>query len=404
MALTAVTCRQAQPAEKPYKLYDSQGLYLLVNPSGTKYWRYKYRWQGKEKALSLGVYPQITLSEARNQLALARVTVKSGQDPAEARKQARRQQISEIGATFEAVAWEWYENRLAGASDSHRSRSKRLMQNDLLPFLGKRPIDAITAPDLLEVIRKIEVRGALDMANRARQAASLIFRYGIVTGRCQGDPARDLIGALKKRKKRHYAAITDPAGVRRLLLAIDNYQGSPAVRYALKLSALLFQRPSEIRTMRWDHICWPRKQWEIPAELMKAGRPHIVPLSTQAIELLSELHGITGHFEYVFPSQRTPRRPMSDNGVRTALRTLNFSNEEMTPHGFRAMARTLLDEELGVRVALIEQQLAHEVRDVHGRAYNRTHHLPQRAEMMQQWADYLDQLRQSSEIENSRVA
>jgi len=393
MALTAVACKQAQPAEKPYKLYDAQGLYLLINPTGTKYWRYKYRWQGKEKALSLGVYPETSLSDARNQLLQARASVKSGEDPAEVRKQARRQHAIELGESFEAVAWEWYENRLAEASESHRGRSKRLIQNDLLPFLGKQPIASIKAPDLLEVIRRIEARGSLDMADRARQAASLIFRYGIVTGRCEGDPARDLIGALKKRKKRHYAAITEPEGVKRLLLAIDSYQGSPPVRYALKLSAHLFQRPSEIRTMRWAHICWPRKQWEIPAELMKAGRPHIVPLSTQALELLGELHVITGHFDYVFPSQKSPLRPMSDNGVRTALRTLNFTNDEMTPHGFRAMARTLLDEELGVRVALIEQQLAHKVRDVHGRAYNRTHHLPQRAEMMQLWSDYLDQLK-----------
>ncbi len=395
MALTAVACRQAQPAKKSYKLYDAQGLYLLVNPSGTKYWRYKYRWQGREKALSLGVFPQISLSQARNQLIVARAQVRSGDDPAELRKQARRQEATELGTAFAVVAWEWYENRLAEASESHRSRSKRLLQNDLLPFLGNQPIDNIKAPDLLQVIRRIESRGALDMANRARQAASLIFRYGIVTGRCERDPARDLIGALKKRKKRHYAAITDPEGVKRLLLAIDGYQGSPAVRYALKLSAHLFQRPSEIRTMRWAHICWPRKQWEIPAELMKAGRDHIVPLSTQALELLEELHSVTGHFEYVFPGQKSPRRPMSDNGVRSALRSLNFSNEEMTPHGFRAMARTLLDEELGVRVALIEQQLAHTVRDVHGRAYNRTQHLPQRAEMMQQWSDYLDRLKSS---------
>jgi len=296
--------------------------------------------------------------------------------------------------TFRTVADEWYENQLEGKSESYRDRTKRLLKNDLLPSLGHRPIGEIEPPELLMALRKIEARGAVDMASRARQTAGQVFRYAVATGRAERDPSADLRGALKARKKKHYAAITDPADVGRLLVGIDGFEGTPVVKTALQLSPLLFQRPGEIRAMEWSEINWEAAQWEIPAKKMKMRQPHIVPLATQAVDLLREIERHTSHSsKYVFPSARGNTRPLSDNGVRTALRTCGYSNDQMTPHGFRAMARTILDEVLNFRVDYIEHQLAHAVRDTNGRAYNRTAHLEGRRTMMQKWADYLDNLK-----------
>lgn len=400
MKLTAAKVKESKPREKPYKLADGLGMYLLVNTNGTKYWRLKYRFGGKEKVLALGVYPEVSLARAREKRTDARALLDDGRDPSTARRMEKLAEKHAGANTFKAVGQEWYEAKMGGKSDSHRDRTKRLLDNDLYPPLGHRPIKDIEPPELLEALRKIERRGAVDMAHRAKALAGQVFRYAIATGRLSRDPAADLQGALKSRKKKHYASITDPAAVTKLLIAIDGFDGTPVVKAALKLSPMLFQRPGEIRNMEWSEIDWEKEQWELPAEKMKLRRPHIVPLPSQAINILTELHRLTGRGDYVFPSARGRSRPLSDNGVRTALRTMGYDNETMTPHGFRAMARTILDEVLHFRVDYIEHQLAHEVKDPNGRAYNRTKFLPERKKMMQDWANYLDNLKASEKSEN----
>jgi integrase len=278
-------------------------------------------------------------------------------------------------------------------SDSYKVRTLRILEKDLYPTIGARPISQINAAELLVALRRIESRDAVDTAHRAKQASGLIFRYGIATGRCERDPSRDLAGALKSRKKKHHAAITNPKEVGRLMRAIESFRGTATVKAALQLSPLLFQRPGEIRHMEWGEINWDEKRWEIPAEKMKMRVQHIVPLCKQALTILEGINRLTGKGKYVFPSARGASRPLSENGVRAALRDLGFTNDQMTPHGFRAMARTILDEVLNYRVDWIEHQLAHAVRDANGRAYNRTAHLDGRIKMMQAWADYLCHLR-----------
>ena len=284
-------------------------------------------------------------------------------------------------------------------SDSHRTRTWRLLKNDLFPPLGRRPIADISPPELLKALRRVESRGAVDTAHRAHQTSGQVFRYAIATGRAERDPSADLRGALKVHVKKHHAAITEPKELGKLLISIEAFSGTPVVKAALELSALLFVRPKELRHMEWEEIDWDQALWQIPAEKMKMKQPHIVPLSTQAITILEEIHSLTGRGKYVFPSARGASRPLSENGVRVALRTMGYDNNTMTAHGFRATARTILDEVLCFRVDLIEHQLAHTVRDPNGRAYNRTKHLPQRIEMMQKWADYLDSLQSQKEKE-----
>ena len=313
-------------------------------------------------------------------------------DPSAQKKIQKLHADVESNNTFEAVADEWCERHLAEKSQGYRVRSERIFTQDLYPVIGFRPIKEITAVEVLSALRNVEER-TIDMAHRARQLASLIFRYAIATGRAERDPTTDLKGALKNKKVKHHAAITDPVGVGRLLRDIQHYEGRPVVKAALELSALLFQRPGEIRQMKWEEINWRESRWEIPAAKMKMDRDHIVPLSRQAIAALERVEPFTGRFMYVFPNERSRTRAMSDNGIRSALRTLGYTNEEMTPHGFRAMARTLLDEELRFRPDWIEQQLAHRVSDPLGRAYNRTAFIDERTNMMQVWADYLEDLR-----------
>jgi integrase len=267
-----------------------------------------------------------------------------------------------------------------------------LLKKDLFPYIGKRPISKITSPDLLKALRRIESRGAVNTAHRAKQAAGMVFRYAVATGRAERDPSVDLKDALAQPTKSHFKSITEPAEVGPLITAINNYQATPVVMAALKLSPLLFCRPGELRHLEWIEVKFKQTRIELPAEKMKMQEPHIIPLSTQAMEILKELHLITGRGKYVFPSARGPSRPLSDNGVRTALRTLGYTNEQISPHGFRAMARTILDEILNFPVDWIEHQLSHAVRDANGRAYNRTKHISQRQQMMQTWADYLDGL------------
>lgn len=400
MALTATEVKQAKPRNKPYKLADGGGMYLLVNSKGGKYWRYKYRYSGREKTLALGVYPDVSLKAARLKHSEAREQLANNIDPGEVRKVQKLTQHLASAESFEAVAREWFSAKMSDKSKSHRDRTLRAFEKDLFPVLGNRPVAVITAPELLAVLRRIESRGAIDTAHRAKQSAGQVFRYAVATGRAERDPSNDLKGALKNPKKKHLAAITNPDDVGNLLVAIDEYRGTPVVKAALQLSPLLFQRPGEIRAMEWAEINWDAKRWEIPAEKMKMRLPHIVPLSDQSLHILEELYRLTGRGKYVFPSPRGVTRHLSENGVRTALRAMGYDNETMTPHGFRAMARTLLDEVLGYRVDWIEHQLAHAVKDPNGRAYNRTAHLNGRAKMMQGWADYLIDLKLQAAADN----
>jgi len=392
MTLTATAVKQTKPKEKQYKLFDGRGLFLLVHQNGGKYWRFKYRHANKEKLLALGVYPDVSLAEARKRHQQAREILAKGIDPGEAQKVEKLTRHLAAVDTFEALAREWHSVKMCTLSEGHQKRTLTAMENNLFPSLGRRPIGSITAPELLAVLRIIESRGAVETAHRTKQIAGQIFRYGVATGRAGRDPSADLKGALMNPKKKHLAAITTPPEVGKLLVAINGFQGTLVVRTALRLSPLLFQRPGEIRAMEWTEIDWEAKRWEIPEDKMKMRQPHIVPLSTQALELLHELHPLTGRGKYVFPSARGASRCLSENGVRTALRTLGYDNDTMTPHGFRATARTLLDEVLDYRIDWIEHQLAHAVKDPNGRAYNRTAHLGGRTEMMQGWSDYLDTL------------
>ena len=401
--LSATGVKNALPAEKSYKLADGGGLYLLVTTAGGKYWRYDYRFAGARKTLALGAYPDTSLKNAREQHAGARQMLADTLDPSAQKKLQKLHADIDAGNTFTAVADEWRAMHLVEKSDSYRLRSERILFNDLYPAIGFRPVKEISSVEVLAALRKIEDR-TVDIAHRARQLTGLIFRYAIATGRADRDPTVDLKGALKSRKVNHHAAITDPRGVGMLLRDMEGYEGRPVVKAALELSVLLFQRPGEIRQMKWEEINWSVNRWEIPAEKMKMARDHIVPLSRQAITALKRIEPITGRFPYVFPNERGRTRPMSDNGIRTALRTLGYSNEDMTPHGFRAMARTLLDEELRIRPDWIEQQLAHRVSDPLGRAYNRTAFIEERTNMMQVWADYLDDLRDGGETRGQNVS
>lgn len=391
--LTATAVKQAKPKEKAYRLADGGGLYLEVSPKGGKYWRYKYRFSGKEKRLSIGVYPGVSLKDARKAHQEARTKLADDIDPGTAKRVEKLTRHLSAAESFEAIGREWFEHTMQGKSDGHRARSLRMLERDLFPILGNRPIADIKAPEVLAVLRRIESRGTLDIAHRAKQTAGQVFRYAVRTGRAERDPSADLHGALASHQKKHLAAITEPAELGRLLVAMDNSTSGPVVKTALLLSPLLFQRPGEIRSMEWAEINWKEQRWEIPAEKMKIRQPHIVPLSRQALALIEEIKPLTGRGRYVFPSARGASRCLSENGVRTALRDLGYSNDVQTPHGFRATARTILDEVLGYRVDWIEHQLAHAVKDANGRAYNRTSHLEGRAKMMQGWADYLDTLR-----------
>ena len=391
--LTATEVKQAKPGDKTRKLTDGGGLYLQIHPNGAKYWRHDYRYAGKRKTLALGVYPEVSLKKAREKHQEARTKLRDGIDPGEQRKIEKLTRHIAAANSFEAIGHEWFKAKMLDKSKSHQDRTLSALERDLFPSLGSRPISNITAPELLATLRKIEDRGAIETAHRAKQTAGQIFRYAVATGRAERDPSGDLKGALQHPKKKHLAAITEPDQVGQLMLAIEGYTGSPVVYAALRLSPLLFQRPGEIRHMEWSEINWEEERWEIPAEKMKIRQPHIVPLCNQAIEILRDIQPLTGRGKYVFPSARGASRCLSENGVRTALRTLGYDNDTMTPHGFRAMARTLLDEILRYRIDWIEHQLAHAVKDPNGRAYNRTAHLSDRKKMMQDWADYLELLR-----------
>ena len=403
MPLTDIKVRSAKPREKAYKLFDSGGLYLEVTPTGSKYWRWKYRFVGKEKRLALGVYPDVSLKAAREKREAARQQLTHGIDPAEARKTEKIARA--VADTFEEVAREWHAKFSPGWVKKHGDRILQRLENDIFPWLGKRTVGEIKAPELLAVLRRIESRGALETAHRALQNCGQAFRYAIATGRAERDPTRDLRGALPPPKERHHASITDPKRIAELLRAIDVYQGYFATKCALRLAPLVFVRPGELRHARWREFDLEKAEWRIPAERMKMREQHIVPLARQSVNILRELEPLTNRVlsaranapRYVFPSPRTHERAMSENAVLAALRRMGYTKEEMTGHGFRSMASTLLHEQ-GWNHQAIERQLAHAERNAVSAAYNFAEHLPERRKMMQAWADYLDGLKAGAEV------
>ncbi len=398
MPLTNTAIKKAKPGVKARKLFDERGLFLLISPKGGKWWRFKYRFDGKEKLLSLGTYPDVSLKDARDRRDESRKQVAAGIDPGEHRK-ARKSATEERQAnSLEVVAREWFAKYSPNWSANHSDRIIRRFERDIFPWIGGNPIADITAPQLLQVVRRIEQRGALETAHRALGNCGQVFRYAVATGRAQRDPSGDLKGALPPVKGTHFAAVTEPKKVAEVLRAMDGYEGTLIVRCALRLAPLVFVRPGELRHAEWSDIDLDVAEWRYTVS--KTDTLHIVPLCTQATEILQEIQPLTGRGRYVFPSARNPKgdRPMSDNAILSAMRRMGIDKDEMSGHGFRAMARTILDEVLGFRPDYIEHQLAHAVRDPNGRAYNRTAHLPERKIMMQEWADYLDKLKAGAKV------
>ncbi len=396
MPLTNLQAKNAEPKDKTYRLYDSAGMYLEITPRGGKYWRLKYRIDGKEKRLALGVYPMVSLSEARQKRDAARYQIAENIDPLFQRKIKKAAGIERSQNTFEVVAKEWIDKQSNKWSKSYSTKILSRLNCWLFPAFGPRPIAEISAPELLSLFRKAEAKGALDTAHRLRQITSEIFRYGIATMRCNRDISVDLRGALIPSIVRHMPAIINPKDLALLLRSIDSYIGWGVVRTALRLAPLVFVRPGELRAARWSDINFDECLWSYTITKTKTAQAHIVPLSRQAMALLMEIKPLTGEGEYVFPSPRGGR-PMSENALRAALIAIGYG-ETQTAHGFRATARTLLDEILEYPPHIIEQQLGHTVKDAQGRAYNRTAHLAQRKEMMQAWADYLDSLKETRQV------
>lgn len=405
MPLADTFVRQVKPSGKPAgdSYADGGGMYLLVKPSG-KYWRMDYRFAGKRKTLALGVYPAVTLAQARKRRDDAKALLADGQDPNVAKREQKIAKQTSAGNTFEKITEQWLKATAAERKENTQQKVENWLRKDVLPMLGKQPIALLGPRDVLAVARKMEGRGAIDSSKRVVQICGQIFRYAVAEGSAERDVTQDLRGALQKAERHHYAAITEPSQLALLLRAMDGYMGHIYSRTALKLTPLVFVRPGELRTAEWSEIDFEAAEWRIPAAKMKMANDHVVPLSTQAVELLREVQPVSGHGKYVFPSIRTGERPMSENTVNAALRALGYDNTMQTAHGFRATARTILDEVLGERVDLIEHQLAHAVKDTNGRAYNRTAHLPARKAMMQRWSDYLDQLKRGAEVIQFRQA
>ena len=395
MPLTDTSIRKTKPSATVQKLRDGGGLYLLLRTDGARWWRWDYRRPvtGRRNTLSLGTYPDVSLAVARERHAAARRLLAGGIDPGEHRKAQRRAVVESSSTTFEAIAAEYFCMRAGKLSAESIKHERRLVEGNLNPYVGSCPVGAVSARELLDALRRIEARGAVKSAHRARGVAGRVFRSAIATGRADRNPADDLRGALASSEVQHFPSITDPSLIAGLLRATYGYQGSPVVQAALRLAPLVFVRPGELRHALWDDIDLDAGQWRFTAT--KTGQPHIVPLAAQAVAILRELHPLTCRAKYVFPCMIGKGRPMSENAVNGALRRLGYESGSMTGHGFRAMARTVLDEVLGFRPDYIEHQLAHAVRDPNGRAYNRTAHLVERAKMMQAWADYLDGLRTS---------
>jgi len=399
MPLTDTAVRNAKPGAKPAKIFDERGLFLIVTPAGGKWWRFRYSFDRKEKLLALGTYPDVSLASARQKRDEARTLLASGTDPSEQRKAAKAQRAGLTANTFEVIGREWYAKVAAGMAESTKTDLLRRLETYIFPEIGDKPIANLVAADLLRVIKLIEKRGALDVARRAHNIMGRIFRYAVGHGIAPRDPSRDIeLGdILPPADVQHHASVTNPKAVGGLLRAIDGFTGAYATRCALRLAALVFVRPGELRHAEWTEFDFDKAEWRIPASKMKMKEQHIVPLSAQAVDILRELQPLTGGGRYVFPSERGGARPMSENTVNAALRRMGYPKEEMTGHGFRSMASTLLHE-LGLPHAVIERQLAHGERNKVSAAYNFAEHLPERRKLMQQWADYLDKLKTGAEV------
>ena len=401
MALTALEVSKSKATDKPQRLADGGNMYLLVQPNGAKYWRMDYRLAGKRKTLAIGVYPDMSLAEARDRSEQARKLIANGVDPVAVKQAQKVASVALSENSFEIIAREWFAKHSPNWKENHSSKILARLENDLFPWIGARPIGDINAPALLAAIRRIEARGALETAHRVLAICGQVFRYAVATGRAERDPTGDLRGALPPVKRgNHFAAITEPKKVGELLRDIDGYHGSFVVQCAFKLSPILFVRPGELRKMEWAELDLDKAEWIIPPEKMKIGVTHIVPLPTQAVAILREIQPLTGHGKYVFQGERDHDRPMSDNAIRSALRRMGWANDEMTPHGFRAMASTILDN-MGYKQEWLERQLAHEEPNKIKAAYKREAwrmYLPERTAMMQAWADYLDKLKAGAEV------
>jgi integrase len=397
MPLSDTKIRKIKPTGKPYKVADEKGLHLLVSPSGGKLWRMKYRFDGKEKLLSFGAYPDVPLVRAREKRDEARSLIADGVDPADNKRAQKAAKADRAANSFEIIAREWFEARKDKWAPSHSGRLIKRLQNDVFPWIGGRPIAEITAPEVLSVMKRIEGRGTLDTAHRVHQDCGQVFRYAVSTGRADRDPTGDLRGALPTAAGGHFASITDPDSVGELLRAVDGFKGTLIVQCALKLAPMLFVRPGELRQARWNNFDLDKAEWKYL--VTKTKTEHLVPLPSQAVTILRDLYALTGDSDFVFPGARSNGRAMSDAAINAALRRMGYDTKtEITGHGFRAMARTILHEVLGIPPEVIEHQLAHKVPDALGSAYNRTKFLPARKAMMQQWADYLDKLKAGAEV------
>ncbi len=395
MSLSATAVVNAKPGPRQQKLFDAGGLFLLVSPNGKKGWRLKYRFGGREKLLSLGVYPDVGLAKARERRDAARRLLADNIDPSEHRKATRHADAAP--ESFEAVGREWFAKFSPPWAPTHAEKIIRRLERDVFPWIGARPVREITAPELLTVLRRIEARGRLETAHRAHQNCGQVFRYAVATGRAERDPSGDLRGALAPWKPKHYATITEPKAIAALLRDLDSYSGGFVTACALRLLPLVFVRPGELRRAEWAEIDLDTAEWRIPAEKMKARQPHRVPLSRQAVAILRQLHPLTGRGQWVFPGVRARSEPLSENTLNAALRRMGYDKDTMTAHGFRSIASTTLHEQ-GWPSDIIERQLAHAERNKIKAAYNRAEHLPERRRMMQAWADYLDGLKQGADV------
>lgn len=400
MSLTDMKCRNAQPQDRAVRLYDERGLYLEVSPSGGRWWRFKYRFAGREKRLSLGVYPDIDLKRARTRCDDARKLVAEGIDPSDLRKAEKltaAAQAESAENTFQTIAREWYDKRAERWNADHAKRVLSSLERDVFPVIGARPIKAIETPEIVAVMRRIEARGVRETTHRVLQRVTEIFRFAVASGTCKRNPAADMVSILApKPKVKHFAAVTEPKAFGELLRSLDDYSGTFIVKSALKLAPLFGLRPGELRKAKWTAFDLDTAEWRFQAS--KLGPPLIVPLSRQALVILRDLHKLTGNGEYVFPSARSAKRPMSDNAILAALRRMEITAEVATGHGFRASFRTLGAEQLKFPVEWLEMQLGHRVKDPLGTAYNRTSFLPERRKMMQRWSDYCDRLKAGGEV------
>lgn len=396
MALTDTAIRNAKPAAKPAKLSDEKGLYLLVQPGGGKWWRLDYRFDGKRKTLSMGIYPEVGLKDARDRRDAARKLLADGIDPGEQRKALKAAKTERAANSFEVICREWLEKWRTTVVPAQYKKALSRLEKNVFPWLGGRPIAEISAPEVLTVLRRIDDRGARYSAHKVKSEISQVFRYAIATGRAERDPCPDLRGAIPPARGENFAAITNPKEVAELLRAIDGFKGTFVVRCALLIAPMLFVRPGELRKAAWPDFDLDKAEWRYL--VTKTKTEHLVPLPSQAVAILRELHALTGHGRYVFPG-RDPQKPMSDAAINAALRRMGYDTKtEITGHGFRAMARTILHEELHQKPEVIEHQLAHKVPDALGTAYNRTKFLKERRAMMQLWADYLDKLKAGAEV------